>query len=135
MSASTLSTKPAIGTIWRNGITAAIVAAVINAILYYAGLATGNWDLGVITPMGTSINIVPVVVMSIATIVAGTLGYTIVSRFVSNPNLWFIVATAIVFLLMLAGPFQLGAPVGMVVLLQLMHVVAAGSAIYFLTRS
>ena len=130
--------KPAIGRIWRNGLTAAVVAAVINAILFYIGVAAGDFPASVITPMGEPITVVAVVFMSILTIVLGTIGYTVLSRLTANPNRWFMIATAIVFIVMFISPIQLqsaGASLLMVVLLEIMHVVAAGAAIYFLTRS
>ncbi|MCE7984794.1 MAG: hypothetical protein DYG89_26780 [Caldilinea sp. CFX5] len=138
MAVATTQPKPAIGRIWRNGVTAAVVAAVINAILFYIGVAAGDFPADVITPIGQPITVVPVIGMSVLTIVLGTVGYTVLSRITANPNRWFIIATALVFIVMFISPIQLqsaGASLLMVVLLEIMHVVAAGSAIYFLTRS
>ena len=129
--------KPSIATIWRNGITAAVVAAVINVILYFIGAALGGFPQNVITPMGQPITAVPVIMMSVITILAGTLGYTILSRITANPNRWFVIATAIIFILMIFTPFSLqsaGAPMLMVILLEIMHVVAAGIAVWVLGK-
>lgn len=136
MTTQTVQTKPTLGAIWRNGLTAAVVAAVVNAVLFFVGAAMGAFPDTVLTPMGTPITIVPVVLMSVLSILAGTLVYTILNRFTSNPNRWFIILAVIVLVLMTPGPFALpGAPPLMIVFLEIMHLVAAGSAIYFLTRS
>lgn len=138
MSTTTVQSKPALGSIWRNGILAALVATLINAILFYAGAAAGGFPASVLTPMGVPITIAPVIIMSVATILLGTIGYTVLSRMTANPNRWFIIATVIVFIAMFISPIQLqsvGAPLLMVILLEVMHVVAAGAAIYFLARS
>jgi hypothetical protein len=128
--------KAPIATIWCNGVTAAVVAAVINVILYYAGVTFGGFPPDVLTPMGQPITVLPVIGMSVATILLGTLAYTILSRYTANPNRWFLIVTAIIFIVMLPNPLLIAnAPVLMIVLLEVMHVVAAGAAIYYLTRS
>ncbi len=35
--------KPALGTVWRNGLIAAVVATLINAILFLVGAAMGGF--------------------------------------------------------------------------------------------
>lgn len=128
--------KPALGAIWRNGLIAAIVAAVINAILFYIGAAAGGFPASVLTPMGVPITVMPVIIATVLGIVVGTLGYAILSRFTTNPNRWFTIVAIVVLLLMVYNPFTLvGAPVLMIALLQIMHLVAGGAALYFLTRS
>lgn len=133
---STINTiKPTTGAIWRNGGIAALVATIVNAILYYAGRGIGAFPLDFITPMGQPITIVTVVLMTVVTILGGALLYRLLVRFTANPNRWFIIATIIVFVLFLPGPITLaGAPVSMMIILELMHVVTAGAAIYYLTR-
>jgi len=128
--------KPALVAIWRNGLIAAIVAAVINAILFYIGAAAGGFPASVLTPMGVPITVMPVIIATVLGIVVGTLGYAILSRFTTNPNRWFTIVAIVVLLLMVYNPFTLvGAPVLMIALLEIMHLVVGGAAIYFLTRS
>lgn len=137
MSTATLSqAKPAIATIWRQGLIAAGVAAVINAILYGLGSAMGAFPAAVLTPMGTPITLAPVVIMSIALLLVGTLVYILLSRWTANPNRWFTLLSILLLLVMAYNPFTLpGAPMLMILLLQLMHLVAGGSILYFLTRT
>jgi len=128
--------KPALSAIWRNGGIAAIVAAVVNAILFILGSAAGGFPASVLTPMGVPIMLTAVLLMSIVPILIGTLGYTILSRITTNPGRWFTILTVIILIVMFVTPLQLAAaPILMVVLLEIMHLVVGGAAIYFLTRS
>ena len=128
--------KPALSAIWRNGAIAAIVAAVINAILFIVGGAAGGFPASVLTPMGVPITLPTVLLMLIVPILIGALGYTVLSRITTNPGRWFTILTVIILILMFVTPLQLAAaPTLMVVLLEIMHLVVGGAAIYFLTRS
>lgn len=136
MTTAISQTKPTLGAIWRNGLTAAVIAAVVNGILFYVGAAVGAFPATVITPMGTPITLAAVMISSAVGILVGTLGYTILSRFIANPNRWFTILTVILLILMAYNPFTLaGAPMLMIGFLQIMHLVAGGSILYFLTRS
>lgn len=130
------TTKPSVATIWRNGAMATAVSAVGNAILYFVGAALGGFPTDVLTPLGYPITLAPVLIMSIVPVLLGTIAYTILTRLPVNPNLWFTIITGVIFIAMFFNPFTLaGAPALMIVLLEVMHVVTAGAAIYFLTRS
>ncbi|HMN30180.1 MAG TPA: DUF6069 family protein [Caldilineaceae bacterium] len=132
------STRPTTSAIWRNGLLATAVSAVVNAVLYLVGSALGGFPSDVITPLGYPVTLVPVLVMSIVPVLLGTLAYWLLTRFTDRANRWFIILVAVVFVAMFFGPPDLrsaGAPMLMVVLLEVMHVVTAGAAIYFLTRS
>ena len=136
MTTASTPTKPTIGAIWRNGLIAAVVAAAINAVLYFIGAAMGGFPPDVLTTMGTSITVVPVVLFTVVSILAGTLVYTILNWLTKNPNRWFTILAVVVLILMAYTPFTLpGAPMLMNLLLQVMHLVAGGAAIYFLRRS
>lgn len=138
MAAAITQSKPTLGSIWRNGLIAAVVSALLNALLYFVGAAVGAFPADVITPAGQPITVVPVILISVIAAIAGTVGYTVLSRLVANPNRWFTIITIVIFILMFFPPIQLqsaGAPLLMIVLLEVMHVVSAGAAIYFLIRS
>ncbi|MCX6046205.1 MAG: DUF6069 family protein [Chloroflexi bacterium] len=136
MSSTMVPTKPTIGVIWRNGIMAAVIAAVVNGILFLIGSAAGAFPSSVITPMGVPITIGAVVLMSAVGVLVGTLVYTIFSRFSARSGRWFTIVAVIVLLLMAYSPFSLaGAPTLMILFLEIMHLVAGGAAIYFLTRA
>ncbi len=86
MSNAVSPTKPGLGVIWRNGLIAVVIAAIVNAILFFIGSALGAFPSSVITPMGTPLTLGPVVLMSAVGILVGTLGYTILSRLTAAPN-------------------------------------------------
>jgi MFS-type transporter involved in bile tolerance (Atg22 family) len=135
---STLATtsKSSTGAIWRGGLIAAVVSAVVNAILFLIGAALGGFPESVISPLGYPITIGVVVIMSIIPVLLGTVAYWLLRRYTNRANLWFGLIVAVVFIGMFSGPLQLpGAPLLMIVLLEIMHVVTAGAAVYFLTRS
>lgn len=134
----TATSKPTIGAIWRNGLIAAVVAAVINGILYAVGAATGNMPQSIISPAGYPITLAPMLIMSIVPLLIGTLAYTILTRFVANPlaNRIFVIVSILLLIAMAITPLQLpGAPLGMIIILEVAHLVAGGALIYGLTRA
>lgn len=85
--------------------------------------------------MGIPITFAPVVVSSVLMLLVGTLGYTVLNWLPANPNRWFTILAVIVLILMAYHPFTLpGAPLLMILFWQLMHLVAGGAILYFLTR-
>lgn len=134
--AVTQAAKPTLGTIWRNGLMAIVVAAVVNAVLYFIGAALGWFPETVISPAGIPITVVPVVVSTVLGLVVATIVYSILNRFTGNPNRWFTIIAVVVLVVSAASPFGLsGAPVMMIVMLEVMHLVAGIAAIYFLRQS
>jgi uncharacterized membrane protein len=128
--------KAALGTIWRKGTTAAVIAAIVNGVLFFVGSAAGAFPATVITPMGTPITLAAVLISSVVGILVGTLGYTILNWLTANPNRWFTILAVIVLILFAYNPFTLaGAPMLMIVFLEIMHLVAGGAILYFLTRA
>ena len=128
--------KPTLGTIWRNGLIAIVVAAVVNAVLYFIGAAVGWMPDTVLSPMGLPITIVPVIASTVVALVVATIVYSILNRFTGNPNRWFTIIAVIVLVVSAVSPLSLpGAPTMMIVLLEVMHLVAGIAAIYFLRQS
>lgn len=128
--------KPTLGTIWRNGLIAIVVAAVVNAVLYFVGAALGWFPDTVLSPAGMPITVVPVVVSTVLALIVATIVYSILNRFTGNPNRWFTIIAIVVLVLSAASPLTLaGAPTMMIVLLEAMHLVAGIAAIYFLRQA
>ncbi len=130
--------KPSISGIIKNGAIAGVLAVVVNAILYFGAAAFGWFPETVLTPAGVPITLAPVVSLSVGAAIAGTVGYLILSRFLNRQkaNLWFTILAVIVLVVMAITPLQLpGAPMGQVVTLEIMHLVAGLPLIYFLPRS
>ena len=130
------ASKPSLGTIWRNGLIAIVVATVVNAVLYFVGAALGWIPDTVLSPMGLPVTIVPVVASTVVALVVATIVYSILNRFTGNPNRWFTIIAVVVLVVSAASPLTLpGAPVMMIVVLEAMHLVAGIAAIYFLRQS
>ena len=137
MSTTTIARpKLSMATTWRLGLTAAGIAAVINTILYVTGSVLGGFPADVITPMGTPITLAAVILASTAPLLVGTLVYTLLNRWTTNPNRWFTILAFLVLLAFVPGPLTLpNAPMLMIVLLEVMHLVAGGGLLYLLTRT
>lgn len=127
--------KVSLGRILQAGLMAGVVAAVVNVVIFLIGSAMGFFPSSVITPAGQPLSLAPVIMMSlIPSIVAGGV-YALIARFARNPSQIFLWVAAAVFVLMFFGPFSIkGATTGMIVSLEIMHVVVAGLCVYFLTR-
>lgn len=134
--AVTQASKPSLGTIWRNGGMAIVVATVANAILYFIGAALGWMPDTVLTPMGQPVTVVQVIASTVIALVVATIVYSLLNRFTRNPNRWFTIIAVIVLVVSAVSPLSLpGAPTMMIVLLEVMHLVGGIAAIYFLRQS
>lgn len=138
MSNLTIEAKPSIVRIWTNGILAAIVAVLLNVILFFVGSALEAFPEDVLTPMGVPVDVVAVILNTTLGVLGGTLVYTILARFLQTgrANLIFIVIAILVLVAMGAAPFQIeDAATLQIVFLEVMHLVAGLSAVFFLSRS
>lgn len=133
-----LPTKPSLGGIFKNGAIAGGAALIGNAVLYLVSAALGWFPPDVLSPMGEPITLAPVLGMTLFGAIAGTIGYLVLSRFLTKAqaNRWFTILAVIVLVLMVATPLGLtGAPVMQIVVLEIMHLVIGGALIYFLPKS
>jgi hypothetical protein len=132
--------KPArrpIGEIWKAGLIGAGVAAIINVVLYLTGRALGSFPDTALTPMGRPVDVVGTVVFTVFGVLAGAVVYTILTRLMvtARANRWFLIIAIVVLVLMAPSPLGIpGAPASQIVIMEIMHLVAGISAIYFLTR-
>lgn len=119
------------------GLIGGVAAAIINAILYFVFQAINGGPLLVTRPGTAGPEALPlfaVLLLSLGPgLVAGIL-YWALSRFTTNPNRWFLIISALVFVGFFFGP--LGAASGAVAVwaLELMHVGAAVPIIWALLR-
>ena len=136
----TPNSKPArrpIGEIWKAGLIGAGVAAIINVALYLLGRALGSFPATALTPMGRPVDALGAAVLSVFGVLAGAVVYTILTRLMvtARANRWFLIIAIIVLVLMAPSPLAVpGAPASQIVIMEIMHLVAGISAIYFLTR-
>ena len=138
MSSKTNSTPTSsIGAILLNALIAGVIAAVINVIIFFIGRAVvGGIDVdmngtGTFAPMPLFL---PVVASLLPTLVAGV-GLWIARRFIPRGNQVFVIATAILVLLSLAGPFsgQI-ATTSAAIVLEVMHLVVGALMIGYLAQ-
>lgn len=137
MASTQQATRRAVGDIWKAGLIAAGVAAIINVVLYLIGRALGSFPDTALTPMGRPVDIFGAAFVSVLGVLGGTVVYTALTRFMDTPraNRWFTIIAIVVLVVMVASPFAIpGAPVSQIVIMEIMHLVAGLAAIYFLTR-
>ncbi len=125
-----------LGRLLAYGILAGVLAAALNAVVYLAASALGAIPPDVeVGNTGGPLPLGAVVVFSFvpAILAAGFLVF--LGRFSRRPFRVFVVAAVLVFLLSLYTPFSItGAPLAMIVALELMHLVAALVIVAVLVR-
>ncbi|MFN8497887.1 MAG: DUF6069 family protein [Anaerolineae bacterium] len=120
--------------IWFNTLIAYVVALAINAILYFVGSALGMMPRSIITPAGVPLGLTEIFVVTTTTMLLAGIVFSILNFLVRRSDLWFVAIAVVVLVISFASPLMLpGAPIGMILLLEIMHIVTAASAIYFLT--
>ncbi|MFN8481983.1 MAG: DUF6069 family protein [Anaerolineae bacterium] len=121
--------------IWFNTLIAYVVALVVNAILYFIGAALGMMPTSILTPAGAALGLTEIFVVTTAAMLGAGILFSILNFLVRRSDLWFVAIAVVVLVISFTSPLMLpGAPIGMIVLLEIMHIVTAVSAIYFLTR-
>lgn len=131
-----VTTAPRIGKVLSVAAVAGLIAALINAVLFYVGLSTGAIPGDLIIPnAGQPLSVVPVVLASIGPSVVAGIALALLNRFTKTPLRIFNIIAVIVFTLSFFSPFSIpNVPTGMVVILELMHVAVAGVVVYAFNR-
>jgi hypothetical protein len=136
MSTVGVSSKPSFGAVLRAGVIGGVVGTVINVVLYYLGAAFGWFPESVILPTGGPLQVSNVLIISVAGTIGAIIVYALLNRFVNDPNRWFAIIVIVVLALMAFSPFSIpGAPMGMIVMLEIMHLVLGGALWYCLSRA
>lgn len=117
--------------LFRDALLAALVSAAINALLYFVGAALGAFPQSVVVPRANApLSVFPVVSLTVIAVFAASLVFLLIALVVPRPKRVFWTVAALVFALMFFTPFSIpGAPVGMIVALELMHVGAVAAAL------
>lgn len=122
--------------IWRAGIVAALVAAVANAVVFLVARGVGAMPSDVITPAGRPITLGPVLFLSIFPAIVAAALYGVLLRFTRRATPIFLAVAALVFIVYAVLPLGIeGAPTGMVIALELMHVFVALPVVALLLRA
>lgn len=134
MAEASIQNKKSAGEIGKSTLVAIGVAAVVNAVLFLVG-STFTFPPDALTPMGAPVGLGPVVIFSIVPLLGAAVVYAILNRYTGNPNRIFYILAGVMFVFMFFSPFGIeNVPTAEIVILELMHVVAAGSIVYFLTK-
>ncbi|MCS7051072.1 MAG: DUF6069 family protein [Dehalococcoidia bacterium] len=122
--------------VWRYGILATVVAAVLNAALWAIARAVGV-SLRVQPPgqPETEVGLPQVVFLTVVPMLIGTAFYTLLRRWARRALLIFTVLAALVFAVLLVPPFAATERAGTRFLLVLMHVVATVAILAGLYRA
>jgi protein involved in polysaccharide export with SLBB domain len=116
------------------GLLAALVAAVANAVVYLVAASAGAMPQEIVVNGQGPITLPVVAALSAQGAVAATIVYALVGRFARRPVRVFRVVAAVVLVLSLVPPFTItGAPISMILALELMHVIAAVVIVGLLT--
>lgn len=122
--------------IWRYGILATLVAAILNAALW--GLARA---LGVslqVQPPGQPEAIVGLpraILLTVIPLLVGTAFYTLLRRWTRRPFLTFLILALLIFVILLIPPFAATEHAGTRFVLILMHIVATAALLAGLYRA
>ncbi len=119
---------------WQLGLAAGVIAAVINAVVYFLYQAVAGAPLQVTQPGGGALQDLPVVLVTLMSIippvVASVLAYAL-SRWTRSARTWLIAISVILAVLSLLSPLGLPAEVstGNKLTLAAMHLIVAGAAL------
>ena len=119
--------KVALRKLWRVALLAGAVSAVANAIFYIIANALGAIPATVlIQPMNQPITIAPVIMSSSLSAIPAAIVLALLNAFTRQPIRLFHIVAVVVLALSFIQPFFIpGAPASMIIVLELMHVVAA----------
>lgn len=124
--------------IWQRTLFAMSAALIINILLYYVGQLLAPNGLLVTRGPDTPLEPLPFAAVVFTTAIPMMIGgvvYWLLESFVSEvPNTTFAIVVVVVVLVSLAGPLFLASGIITQVVLALMHIAAAGSLVWFLTR-
>lgn len=111
-------------------LTAAAAATVLNTLLYFVGRLLGAFAPTILV-QGEPFSVVPVIMLSFFSVLIAAVVFALFVRFVPRPKRVFYIVAAVIFMLMFFTPFTIpAAPTVTIVILELMHVVAAAGAIW-----
>lgn len=130
-----METKPTMNTTIRKGAIGTVIAVVVNAALFLIG-STFTFPAEALSPLGEPVTLGPVIIMTLLAGVVATIGYLVLTRFLTlrNANIVMWVVTVLVLIGMVYGPFGIeNVPLAEIVILEIMHLVAA-IPVYWLTR-
>ncbi|MGB1287231.1 MAG: DUF6069 family protein [Aggregatilineales bacterium] len=131
------SQKPSLPTLWRNGLIVAVIATLVNGLIFLVG-STFSFPPDAIHITGVPVTIAPIMIGTFAGGVLATAYYTVLMHFFErnhgNRIMWRM--TILVFIVMFFSPFAIqNAPVSQILIMEGMHFVAGLPPVIALTRT
>ena len=126
-STTTPTERIALGRLWWASLLAGIGAVVANVVIYFIAAAAGAIPQSVLIPgMNQPVTVVPVIFNSFVPAILAAVLLALLNRFTRRPVRIFRIIAAVLLVLSFANPLTIpGAPLAMILALDLMHVVAA----------
>ena len=116
---------------------AALAAAVVNALVYFVASGLGFIPRSVLIPLASGqapLTVGPVVITSVIGAIGAAIVFALIGLFARRPVRLFRIVAAVVLVLSLVGPATIpGAPVAMMLSMEVMHVVAWAVSVGLLT--
>jgi hypothetical protein len=129
--------RVALGRLWWASLLAGLAATVANVVVYLIASAAGAIPQTVLipTPGGPMpVTVAAVIINSFLPAIVAGVFLALLNRFTRRPVRIFRIVSVVLLLLSFANPFTIpGAPIVMIVALNLMHVVAAAIIVGVLT--
>ena len=119
------------------GATAAGVSAVINSLLFFIFQAAGILTDTVFVQPNQPLTVIPVIISSILPTLIGACIFFLFEKYSNNGFKTFSIISVVLVLLSLLSPFMsvAGMPLAFGLVLDAMHLVVAGSLLYFINRA
>ncbi|GAB3167167.1 DUF6069 family protein [Telluribacter humicola] len=132
-----MTTKLSFGQAIKTGLSAGVVAAAINSVLFLLFRSLGLITDDVFVQPDMPMTVVPVIISSLVPSVLAGMVYYLLDRFTANGYRNFLILSIVLLLLSFANPFMMipNVPVSYGIALDLMHVTVVVSLLYFLRRA
>lgn len=120
----------------KYALLAIVISLAANSALFFVGSALGAFPPTAILPNNEPMTLPPVVIGTVGGLVLATIGFAVLRRFTRMPVLIFRIGALIVLVLSAFRPLTIpGVSTSMIIVLNIMHVVVVGSAIWAFTGS
>ncbi len=124
-----------LGRLWWASLLAGLGAVVANVLVYFIASAAGAIPNTVLIPgMNQPVTAIPIILNSFVPAILAAVLLALLNRFTRRPVRSFRIIAAVLLVISFVNPFTLpGAPLTMILALNLMHIVAAAIIVGVLT--
>lgn len=127
--------RPRWGRLLGAGLLAGVLAGTLNALIYLAARSLGAMPQDVLVgPAQQPMSLFPVVSLTVIAALIGAALFGVLSSVTRRATTLFLGIAGLVLALSFLPPFTIGAPMGMALALNLMHVVAAAVTVFLVLQ-